>query len=114
MAGFSKAQLLEREAIKAIYNHACAGCGSPLDLEIDHVIPTSKGGPDTRDNKPVLCHHCNNAKNGKFEAENHDRYKYGPRMPSHIQLLSAIETLENRGTEKALAELKLIKEHHNV
>ena len=64
MAGFSKAQLLEREAIKAIYNHACAGCGSPLDLEIDHVIPVSKGGPDTRENKQVLCHHCNNAKNG--------------------------------------------------
>ena len=61
---FSKAQLAEREAIKAIFNHACAGCGSPLDLEIDHVIPVSKGGLDTRENKQVLCHHCNNAKNG--------------------------------------------------
>ena len=60
----NKKQEAERQALLEDYNHACAACGSPLDLEVDHVIPTSKGGPDTYENKQILCHHCNNAKNG--------------------------------------------------
>ena len=119
MAGRSKFQEQQRQELFASYNYACGKCGSMLDLEEDHIIPRKMQehfdwNLDSRENMQCLCHNCNNAKNGKFDAENHDRYKYGPRMPSHIQLLSAIETLENRGTEKALAELKLIKEHHNV
>ena len=120
MAGRSKFQEQQRQELFASYNYACGKCGSMLDLEEDHIIPRKMQehfpdrNLDSRENMQCLCHSCNNAKNGKFDAENHDRYKYGPRMPSHIQLLSAIETLENRGTEKALAELKLIKEHHNV
>ena len=60
----TKEQEAERQALLEDYNHACASWGSPLDLEVDHVIPTSKGGPDTYENKQILCHHCNNAKNG--------------------------------------------------
>jgi len=60
----TKAQAQERAQLLEEFNHACAGCGSPLDLEVDHVIPVSKGGPDTIENKQILCHHCNNAKNG--------------------------------------------------
>lgn len=60
-------------------NFKCVYCGlffdSPVDydgkkalhngemfLEIDHIIPTSKGGFDTLENKQSLCQKCNNKK----------------------------------------------------
>lgn len=47
----------------AIYErdgHRCRICGSRLDdLEIDHIIPISKGGKSTMDNLQTLCHRCN-------------------------------------------------------
>jgi hypothetical protein len=44
------------------YNACCAGCGSPLDLEYDHVIPRCKGGSDHVSNIQILCGHCNKHK----------------------------------------------------
>jgi 5-methylcytosine-specific restriction endonuclease McrA len=41
---------------------ACVRCGSTAELEIDHVIPFSRGGACTVDNAQVLCGPCNRAK----------------------------------------------------
>jgi hypothetical protein len=50
----------------AIYerdDHRCRRCGrSTNDLEIDHIIPISKGGKSTYDNLQTLCHRCNKEK----------------------------------------------------
>ena len=35
-------------------------------LEIDHIIPLSKGGSDLIENKQCLCQKCNNAKSNKI------------------------------------------------
>ena len=43
----------------------CANCADQLRkrlLEIDHIIPRSKGGPDTDDNLQLLCGWCNRTK----------------------------------------------------
>jgi len=64
MARITKYQARERGKVFAAYNHCCAACGSPLDLEIDHVHPRNAGGSDDFSNLQVLCHHCNNRKNG--------------------------------------------------
>lgn len=37
----------------------CRYCGSRRNLEIDHIIPVSKGGKSTMDNLQTLCHRCN-------------------------------------------------------
>lgn len=41
----------------------CQGCGSfglPNNpLTVDHIIPLARGGPDTYENKQVLCRKCN-------------------------------------------------------
>lgn len=37
-----------------------------LFLEIDHVIPLSKGGSDRVENKQALCQKCNNKKSNKI------------------------------------------------
>ena len=37
----------------------CVWCGSQDQLEIDHVIPFSKGGACSVENAAVLCRSCN-------------------------------------------------------
>ncbi|MDE7163840.1 MAG: HNH endonuclease [Clostridiales bacterium] len=42
--------------------YRCCKCGISeryADLEIDHIIPISKGGKSTYDNLQTLCHRCN-------------------------------------------------------
>jgi len=45
----------------------CCKCGSSSNLEIDHIIPISKGGKSTIDNLQTLCHKCNVEKGADFE-----------------------------------------------
>lgn len=53
-------------------NHRCCMCGrSPANtpgvkLEIDHIIPWSKGGETTFNNLQVLCRECNLGKSNLF------------------------------------------------
>lgn len=61
-----------REAIKARDNYTCKHCGISthkephLLLEIDHVIPVSKGGQTMESNLQTLCWKCNRTKGAKL------------------------------------------------
>ncbi|QQW37454.1 HNH endonuclease [Mycobacterium marinum] len=60
-----------RNSIKTRDNHACRSCSVSLAaephllLEVDHVIPLSKGGLSTPDNLQTLCWRCNRTKSNK-------------------------------------------------
>ena len=41
---------------------ACIFCGAAENLEIDHIIPVSKGGESRLENLQVLCRSCNRKK----------------------------------------------------
>lgn len=57
-----------REFIKKRDNYTCCLCGNSiykepnLLLEVDHIIPISKGGKTVADNLQTLCWRCNRAK----------------------------------------------------
>ena len=55
----------------AIYKrdgYHCRNCGRYTnDLEIDHIVPISKGGKSTFDNLQTLCHSCNVKKGSNIE-----------------------------------------------
>ena len=61
-----------REFIKNRDNFTCCNCSNSiytepnLLLEIDHLIPVSKGGRTVEDNLQTLCWKCNRAKSGKI------------------------------------------------
>lgn len=61
-----------REYIKKRDNFTCCNCGNSthvepnLLLEIDHIIPVSKGGVTSEENLQTLCWKCNRAKSDKI------------------------------------------------
>lgn len=61
-----------REQIKKRDNYTCKCCGNSshiepnLLLEIDHIIPLSKGGVTTEENLQTLCWKCNRKKGAKI------------------------------------------------
>lgn len=60
-------QIIERD------NYTCQKCGNStykepnLLLEVDHIIPVSKGGITKEDNLQTLCWKCNRHKGSKIE-----------------------------------------------
>lgn len=64
---FDPAEVLKRDG------YICQHCGKktrpgynqyhPLYPNVDHIIPLSKGGPNTKLNTQCLCHQCNLEKN---------------------------------------------------
>ena len=57
------------------FGHRCAYCGASGDLEVEHVIPISKGGEHHLGNIVPACHRCNSSKRSK---DAHDWYKAQP------------------------------------
>lgn len=66
MTSALRKHILERD------NYTCRQCGIStyaephLLLEVDHIIPVSKGGMTTEDNLQVLCWRCNRTKGAKL------------------------------------------------
>lgn len=52
-----------------LYKHRCVYCGAKENLEADHIVPLSKGGPHTKSNIAPACRHCNRVKNARTPAE---------------------------------------------
>lgn len=56
-----------RDRILAKFGNKCCYCNSTENLEIDHIIPLSKGGKEDEINMQVLCRACNRRKSNKFD-----------------------------------------------
>ena len=56
------------------YAHQCMKCGSLKNLQLDHIVPRSLGGPNEFDNLQILCRSCN-CKKG-----NRNSIDYRPKM----------------------------------
>lgn len=56
-----------RFAVFARDHERCRKCGSSRNLEVDHIIPISKGGKTEMSNLQTLCHRCNVKKGNNIE-----------------------------------------------
>lgn len=52
-------QVFERD------EYRCRHCDGYIDLQVDHIVPHSRGGPTTLDNLQTLCQKCNSSKGAK-------------------------------------------------
>jgi predicted phage replisome organizer len=77
-------------------NFVCQYCGGSATGH-DHVIPTSKGGSDTNDNKVACCIDCNKIKNDKplVDFLNNNRFRINDNLISNNTVLRKIVTLSN-------------------
>jgi 5-methylcytosine-specific restriction endonuclease McrA len=61
--------LILPKEIKKLRNSPCNSCGSKESIQIDHVIPLSRGGSHGIGNLQPLCKSCNISKNARFMTE---------------------------------------------
>jgi 5-methylcytosine-specific restriction endonuclease McrA len=59
-----------REFLLLKWEHACAYCGAEgLPLEVEHIVPKSRGGSDRISNLTLACRSCNQSKGNKTAEE---------------------------------------------
>lgn len=64
----------------------CQYCGKTSDLTLDHVIPQSKGGPNTWENLVAACSPCNTRKGDKTLKQLRWKLAKPPKEPSPWEL----------------------------
>jgi 5-methylcytosine-specific restriction endonuclease McrA len=57
------------KAIMKLQKNACFYCGAKENIEIDHIVPISKGGRNSEGNLISACVACNRSKGAKFLME---------------------------------------------
>ena len=61
--------VVSKKEIVKLRSGACFYCGSRTNIQIDHVIPVSRGGRHSVGNLVSACSQCNQRKNQKFITE---------------------------------------------
>jgi len=56
-----------RKRILEKCKHRCMNCGSTEKLEVDHIIPLTRGGRHDEDNMQILCKSCNCKKHNSID-----------------------------------------------
>lgn len=91
--------------VRARDGYTCQYCGvvAPRDLEVDHIVPRSRGGSNRPDNLVAACHSCN------AEKGNRTAFEYGhPKVAKRAKrpLRAAAHTQAGKtATLEALAEI---------
>ena len=60
---------IPRDVVDAVYRRdgaRCVYCGSTENLQLDHIVPFSKGGATSLENLQLLCQKCNLEKSNKI------------------------------------------------
>lgn len=59
ISGRMRVEVFTRDRFTCVY---CGHFGKEVRLEVDHVVPRSRGGPDHKDNLVTACELCNRGK----------------------------------------------------
>lgn len=60
---------INKKELLKMYNSNCFYCGSNKFIQLDHIIPISRGGRHSIGNLLPACRKCNASKNNKFIVE---------------------------------------------
>lgn len=89
-----------REYIKEHDKNECIYCGSQEKLTLEHILPTSRGGPNIPENAVWVCKTCNSSKgaNRLYEWYGLDNNDNIPRIAEGKYLKLLYDLHENNGT----------------
>jgi hypothetical protein len=75
---------VSRTDVFARDNFECqyCGCSNPPQLSVDHIIPSSRGGPWTWENLATACQRCNTKKGARTPAEANMQLRSEPKEPT--------------------------------
>lgn len=79
--GWSKQNVLKRDNFTCIYCGYEAFGSEKSNMTVDHIIPQSKGGPDTWSNTACACFECNQRKADKSPTEAGMKLLWEPKRP---------------------------------
>lgn len=87
--------------------YKCVHCGKSFrkgDIDIDHIVPKSKGGTNDASNLQCLCVHCNRSKGNKIDNTKKDlkMRKRSLAQYKRSQILKAMIAKETREIEELL------------
>lgn len=93
---FWKTPSVNRRDVFKRDKHRCQYCGSRSRLTLDHVIPRSRGGPNTWENLIAACESCNGTKGDRTPREAGMILHSVPKAPVHPAILFAEEFWRTR------------------
>ncbi|MDP1650509.1 MAG: HNH endonuclease [Rubrivivax sp.] len=100
----TSAVLRENKLLVAAGNR-CAYCGATELLQWEHIVPTSRNGPNTIDNMVLSCSKCNREKAARNPIEWYNakklHRKHIPRLVMGKLLKVVLEEHRRRGTDSA-------------
>jgi hypothetical protein len=101
-----------RVALLSAAQHRCASCPATEHLEIDHIVPISKGGTGEVDNLQVLCRKCNRKKRALLRGETAERLRSEPLRRTTDPRSPETETeTEKKSSQKKLTWLTPFADH---
>ncbi len=115
---------LELQKIKDCICNNCGLTGNGFPLEIDHIVPLSRGGIHKKDNFQTLCKSCNTSKNNNITSfinyklfNKNIRNKIKMLLNNNIDINNKIEDIikrdiENRIIKTSIYELELYVEKY--
>jgi len=83
----SRFNIYRRDEYKCLY------CGSKDTLTLDHVIPKSKGGPNSWTNLATCCMRCNVVKGDRTPEEAGMKLSQKPFTPSYLFFINKMRTV---------------------
>lgn len=96
--------------------YTCVQCGKKLrwkDVDVDHIVPQSKGGRDNAYNLQVMCRHCNRSKGNKTDNTIRDWIRRRKEMNESVK---DIEKIKSKMVKDAQKEAKdnMSKEDYDI
>jgi hypothetical protein len=90
---------LSRQNVFRRDDHKCVYCRTKENLTVDHVIPRSKGGPNTWENLVTCCAECNLRKDDKsleqFLMETGLTIHHKPFKPTYLYFVEKINKVNS-------------------